>query len=447
MATGWLHGARTVLAVPTVAATLAGLAAHRMVFGINTLLVLVMVRHGDTQSVAGLGTAALFFGATGIGVVPRDRPRRPAPSAGGAVTARPTARWRSRRSSSSAASGLQLPMMVLCGFLLGAAGQVVKLCADTAMQIDVDDALRGHVFAVQDALFWMSFIVAHRQRRRRSSPPTAAPPGWSSPASAVYWSGWRRTPASAAARKPRAKVTGMATAGPIVDDLRAESDELDALVADLPAERWADATPAPGWTIAHQIAQAGRRLWRRGRRFPHGGQPRSAPLSTCRGPGRGAVRGSNMDGQPTRYTTDPADHQGGLSDRRGVAANVIATRNDIQNSESWTVNTCPRRASSTSICIAVSAGGFTTCPAARGRIRRAPSGEAAGPSRGSWTTAANASARLGAAYRPHQSKNHRVNAVARRSRGPAAARKDTEVPVAPRRPRYRSAAPSPTPQC
>ena len=41
----------------------------------------------------------------------------------------------------------------------------------------------------------------------------------------------------------------MATAQPIVDDLRAESDDLDALVADLPAERWADATPAPGWTI------------------------------------------------------------------------------------------------------------------------------------------------------------------------------------------------------
>jgi hypothetical protein len=37
---------------------------------------------------------------------------------------------------------------------------VVKLCADSAMQIDVDDALRGHMFAVQDALFWMSFIVA-----------------------------------------------------------------------------------------------------------------------------------------------------------------------------------------------------------------------------------------------------------------------------------------------
>ena len=51
-------------------------------------------------------------------------------------------------------------MMVLCGFLLGAAGQVVKLCADTAMQIDVDDALRGHVFTVQDSLYWTAFIAA-----------------------------------------------------------------------------------------------------------------------------------------------------------------------------------------------------------------------------------------------------------------------------------------------
>jgi uncharacterized protein (TIGR03084 family) len=50
----------------------------------------------------------------------------------------------------------------------------------------------------------------------------------------------------------------MATAGPIVDDLRAESDSLDGLVAELPAERWANATPAAGWTIAHQIAHL---LW------------------------------------------------------------------------------------------------------------------------------------------------------------------------------------------
>ena len=50
----------------------------------------------------------------------------------------------------------------------------------------------------------------------------------------------------------------MAGAEPMVADLRAESDELDALVADLPAARWAEPTPAAGWTIAHQIAHL---LW------------------------------------------------------------------------------------------------------------------------------------------------------------------------------------------
>jgi uncharacterized protein (TIGR03084 family) len=46
--------------------------------------------------------------------------------------------------------------------------------------------------------------------------------------------------------------------GPLIADLRAESDALDALVEDLPAQAWARPTPAPGWTIAHQI---GHLLW------------------------------------------------------------------------------------------------------------------------------------------------------------------------------------------
>ncbi|MEV5882685.1 TIGR03084 family metal-binding protein [Streptomyces sp. NPDC052020] len=41
---------------------------------------------------------------------------------------------------------------------------------------------------------------------------------------------------------------------PVLDDLREESRELDELVADLSLERWALPTPAPRWTIAHQIA-------------------------------------------------------------------------------------------------------------------------------------------------------------------------------------------------
>ncbi|MFP8882888.1 TIGR03084 family metal-binding protein [Streptomyces mangrovi] len=43
----------------------------------------------------------------------------------------------------------------------------------------------------------------------------------------------------------------------VLEDLRREGEELDALVAPLAEEaggRWTAATPAPGWTVAHQIA-------------------------------------------------------------------------------------------------------------------------------------------------------------------------------------------------
>jgi MFS family permease len=159
VATGWGYGLRTAASVPTVAATLTGLAAHRVVFGVNTVLVLILVRHGGSSEVAGLGTVVLFVGATGLGSFL-------------ATVCTPTAvrhwgRFRTANVALGAAAvvqlcgvGLALPVMTVCGFLLGALGQVVKLCADTAMQIDVDDALRGHVFTVQDSVFWVSFVAA-----------------------------------------------------------------------------------------------------------------------------------------------------------------------------------------------------------------------------------------------------------------------------------------------
>lgn len=163
VATGWAAGTRVVRATPSVAATLAGLAAHRMVFGINTLLVLVLARNGAANG-SGLGTIVVFVAATG----------------GGAFLAtlftpaaiRRWGRYASVNAALLSAAVIQLAgatlyvtvleplFMVGCGFLLGVSGQVIKLCADSAMQIDVDDTMRGHVFAVQDSLFWISFIAS-----------------------------------------------------------------------------------------------------------------------------------------------------------------------------------------------------------------------------------------------------------------------------------------------
>lgn len=46
----------------------------------------------------------------------------------------------------------------------------------------------------------------------------------------------------------------MSDASAVLDDLRSESRELDLLVAGLSTPQWAGATPAAGWTIAHQVA-------------------------------------------------------------------------------------------------------------------------------------------------------------------------------------------------
>ena len=159
VATGWGYGLRTVIGVPTVTATLGGLAAHRVAFGINTLVVLVMVRHGSDQNVAGFGVAVVFVAAAGLGSFMSN-----------VLTPAAVRRWGRYATANGAlvvaalfqlgAAGLHLPVMIGCGLALGCAGQVVKLCADSAMQIDVDDALRGHVFTVQDSLFWIAFVGA-----------------------------------------------------------------------------------------------------------------------------------------------------------------------------------------------------------------------------------------------------------------------------------------------
>lgn len=159
VATGWMHGIRTVYSRPTVAATLAGLAAHRAVFGINSLLVIVIVRHADTKVVEGLATATLFLLVGGVGQFLANL-----------ITPVVIRRWGRFATANGAllisavvqvaGASMHVPAMVLCGFVLGLVGQVVKLCADSAIQLDVDDALRGHLFAVQDSLFWVSFIAA-----------------------------------------------------------------------------------------------------------------------------------------------------------------------------------------------------------------------------------------------------------------------------------------------
>jgi len=171
--TGWLHGARTVVSTPTVAAALSGLASHRMVVGINSLVILLLVHHTKDPAVGGLGYRAGVLRRLGAGVLPGH----PADPARGAPlgTLRGGERCAGRgRVDRAGRAGLTLPVMVACSFFLGVTGQMIKLCADSAMQMDVDDAparscLRGAGRAVLGLVHRLDHGGRDADPRRRAS--------------------------------------------------------------------------------------------------------------------------------------------------------------------------------------------------------------------------------------------------------------------------------------
>jgi MFS family permease len=51
-------------------------------------------------------------------------------------------------------------LLLVGAFLFGLAGQTIKLTGDATMQIDIDDTRRGQVFALQDTVFNIGFVLA-----------------------------------------------------------------------------------------------------------------------------------------------------------------------------------------------------------------------------------------------------------------------------------------------
>jgi MFS family permease len=163
VARGLVDGARATAAVPSASASFAALVAHRLAFGVATLLMLLLFRHGFTRH------GVLLTGMGGIGEMV-------AVAAAGLAAAAFVTPWLAHRVGRSGAvrialvvaglTALGLSMHIrmeaaLVGaFLLTGCGQVVKLCADSAVQSEVDDDSRGRVFALYDAVFNIGYVVA-----------------------------------------------------------------------------------------------------------------------------------------------------------------------------------------------------------------------------------------------------------------------------------------------
>jgi MFS family permease len=163
VATGLRDGLVAVSRVPSVAAGLTALLAHRLSFGIASLVALLLYRNSFTSH------GLLRAGLTGIGEL------LAAGAAGlllaGLLSPMVIARFGRRRTvrgalvlAGSAILTLGLPMMMptilAAAFVLATAGQVVKLSLDATVQADICDDARGRVFALYDTVFNMGYVLA-----------------------------------------------------------------------------------------------------------------------------------------------------------------------------------------------------------------------------------------------------------------------------------------------
>ena len=163
VARGLADGGKAALATPSVTAGFVALFAHRASYGISLLLTVLLMRYaledfGLLRSgLPGLGQMAL---AAGLGIL----------LAG--ISTPKLVRSFGRRHVVLGALGLaaiaqlglglpmELPTILAASFVITGAGQVLKLCVDSAIQADIRDEARGRVFALYDTLFNITQVVA-----------------------------------------------------------------------------------------------------------------------------------------------------------------------------------------------------------------------------------------------------------------------------------------------
>jgi MFS family permease len=148
---------------PKAARALGAIGAHRFLFGVASLTIVLLNRnYFSTQGnvnggLLGLGAA---IGAVGAGIV-----------VAALITPAATERFGATNwitillllaAAAIAVFGLpfQRGLLVAGAFVLGVSAQGVKICVDTTVQEQVDDRYRGRVFSVYDMLFNVTYVAA-----------------------------------------------------------------------------------------------------------------------------------------------------------------------------------------------------------------------------------------------------------------------------------------------
>ncbi|MGI8435121.1 MAG: MFS transporter [Nocardioidaceae bacterium] len=163
VAAGLVHGVRHLRERHLAAAAIAVIGAHRFCYGLSVVATILLYRNyfndpADAEaglaglSLAALAAAAGFFLAAVLTPV---------------MTARFSAQGWMVSLLAVAAACQAVPgalfterAILVAAFVLGLAGQGVKICVDSLVQAHVDDQFRGRVFAIYDVTFNVAFVVA-----------------------------------------------------------------------------------------------------------------------------------------------------------------------------------------------------------------------------------------------------------------------------------------------
>ncbi|MEV4247205.1 MFS transporter [Streptosporangium canum] len=158
---GLADGARHLARHRAAAAAMGAMATHRFVYGMCTAMLVLLSRYYFAENAEdALNAVSVVVATSGVGYALAIL-----------VTPWATERFGIERWVQTMLATAGVLTFALCapfqqwgfavgGFVLGIAGQSIKICADTSVQRDVEDAYLGRAFSIYDMLFNGTYVLA-----------------------------------------------------------------------------------------------------------------------------------------------------------------------------------------------------------------------------------------------------------------------------------------------
>ncbi|MFD0885939.1 MFS transporter, partial [Streptosporangium algeriense] len=156
-----IDGARHIVGHRAATAALGAMATHRFMYGMCTAMIVMLSRYHFADSAENaLDVASLVLATSGVGYALAVVLTPWATERFGIDTWIPIMLATAGALSFALCVSFQQWGFAVGGFVLGLAGQSIKICADTRVQRDIEDVYLGRAFSIYDMLFNGTYVIA-----------------------------------------------------------------------------------------------------------------------------------------------------------------------------------------------------------------------------------------------------------------------------------------------